>query len=145
VQKRLSRGLFVGSFIWSKSLDTAPLNQRAVRFRHAAESGDQRDVGVAESEIAVEAVAAAAQGWQIGTILQASAGLPFTPTIAGDALGLNSSIPCNFPDRLSLPGCGNPVNPGYATSYIKLSCFAAPIPATRLGTLAATSPAAPVS
>jgi len=76
---------------------------------------------------------AAAQGWQIGTILQASAGLPFTPTIAGDALGLNSSIPYNFPDRLNLPGCGNPVDPGNANSYIKLSCFAAPIPATRLG------------
>jgi hypothetical protein len=32
-----------------------------------------------------------------------------------------------------LPGCGNPVNPGNATDYVKLSCFAAPNPSTRLG------------
>ena len=39
----------------------------------------------------------------------------------------------DFPDRLSLPGCNNPVNPGDANQYIKTSCFAAPQPATRLG------------
>jgi hypothetical protein len=74
-----------------------------------------------------------AKGWQLGTLLTLSSGLPFTPTIAGDALGLNSSIPYNFPDRLNLPGCGNPVNPGNPTDYVKLSCFAAPNPPTRLG------------
>jgi hypothetical protein len=76
---------------------------------------------------------AAARDWRVGTVLQGSFGLPFTPTIAGDALGLNSSIPYNFPDRLNLPDCGNPVNPGNPNSYIKLSCFAAPAPSTRLG------------
>jgi hypothetical protein len=65
--------------------------------------------------------------------MQASSGTPFTPTVGGDALGLNSSIPYNFPDRLNLPGCGNPVNPGNPINYIKLQCFAAPTPATRLG------------
>jgi hypothetical protein len=74
-----------------------------------------------------------AKGWQLGTLLTLSSGLPFTPTIAGDALGLNSSIPYDFPDRLNLPGCANPVNAGNPTDYIKLSCFAAPSPATRLG------------
>jgi len=74
-----------------------------------------------------------AKGWQLGTLLTLSSGLPFTPTIAGDPLGLNSSIPYDYPDRLNLPGCGNPVNPGNPTDYIKLSCFAAPTPATRLG------------
>ena len=74
-----------------------------------------------------------AKGWQLGTLLTLSSGLPFTPTIAGDPLGLNSSSPYDFPDRLNLPGCGNPVNPGNATEYVKLSCFAAPSPATRLG------------
>jgi hypothetical protein len=73
------------------------------------------------------------KGWQLGSILQLSSGLPFTPTVGGDALGLNSSIPYDFPDRLNLPGCGNPVNPGKPINYIKLSCFAAPVPATRLG------------
>jgi hypothetical protein len=41
------------------------------------------------------------------------------------------SVAYDFPDRLNLPGCGNPVNPGQPADYIKLSCFAAPIPATR--------------
>jgi len=72
-------------------------------------------------------------GWQLGTLLQLNSGLPFTPTIAGDPLGLNSAQRYDFPDRLALPGCGNPVNPGDAAQYLKLSCFAAPSPATRLG------------
>lgn len=72
-------------------------------------------------------------GWQVGTLLTLNSGLPFTPTIAGDPLGLNSSIPYDFPDRLNLPGCGHPVNPGNVAHYVKLSCFAAPAPATRLG------------
>jgi hypothetical protein len=72
-------------------------------------------------------------GWEVGTLLQLNSGLPFTPTIAGDPLGLNSTQRYDFPDRLDLPGCGNPVNPGKAAEYIKLSCFAAPSPATRLG------------
>jgi hypothetical protein len=74
-----------------------------------------------------------AKGWQLGTLLTLSSGLPFTTTIAGDPLGLNSSVAYDYPDRLNLPGCGNPVNPGNPTGYIKLSCFAAPSPATRLG------------
>jgi hypothetical protein len=72
-------------------------------------------------------------GWQLGSLLQLNSGLPFTTTVAGDPLGLNSTIPYDFPDRLNLPGCGSPVNPGNAADYIKLSCFAAPTPSTRLG------------
>lgn len=154
VQKRLSRGLFVqGSFTWSKSLDTAS-NSLMTAYTNSlsnlptfdprlikAPSDFDTPRNLAASvtwelpgpKSAWKPLRAAAQGWQLGTILQASAGLPFTPTIAGDALGLNSSIPYNFPDRLNLRGCGNPVNPGNANSYIKLSCFAAPSPATRLG------------
>jgi hypothetical protein len=74
-----------------------------------------------------------ASGWQLGSIITASSGHPFTMIVAGDALGLNSSVPYNYPDRLNLAGCGNPVNPGNPNGYIKLSCFAAPSPATRLG------------
>jgi hypothetical protein len=74
-----------------------------------------------------------ANGWQPGGILRAATGLPFTPVIGGDALGLRNSTTFDFPDRLSLPGCNNPANPGNATHYIKTECFAAPQPATRLG------------
>lgn len=72
-------------------------------------------------------------GWQIGSVVTLSSGLPFTTTIAGDPLGLNSSQPYDFPGRINAPGCANPVNPGNPTRYIELSCFAAPTPGTLLG------------
>jgi hypothetical protein len=75
----------------------------------------------------------AANGWQLGGIFRAATGLPFTPVIGGDPLGLNNSTPFDFPDRLNLPGCNNPVNAGNANHYVKTACFAAPQPATRLG------------
>lgn len=74
-----------------------------------------------------------ANQWQLSGILRAASGLPFTPVIGGDPLGMNNSAALDFPDRLNLPGCGNPVNPGNATNYIRTQCFAAPQPATRLG------------
>jgi hypothetical protein len=75
----------------------------------------------------------AANAWQLGGIFRSATGLPFTPVIGGDALGLRNSSAFDFPDRLSLPGCNNPINPGNANQYIKAACFAAPQPATRLG------------
>jgi hypothetical protein len=75
----------------------------------------------------------AANAWQLGGIFRAATGLPFTPVIGGDPLGLRSATTFDFPDRLSQPGCNNPVNSGNATQYIKTACFAAPQPATRLG------------
>jgi len=73
------------------------------------------------------------QGWQLNSIFQVSSGLPFTPLIAGDALGLNSTNTWDYPDRLNNAGCNDPVNPGNPNNYIKLQCFAAPNPGTRLG------------
>jgi hypothetical protein len=154
VQKRLSRGLFIqGSYTWSKSLDTGSnslmtaytntLSNLPVfdpRLIKAPSDFDTpRNLAISgiwelpNTKLAWRPLRVAAHGWQIGMVLQDSAGLPFTPTIAGDALGLNSSIPYNFPDRLKLAGCGNPVSSGNPNSYIKLSCFAAPTPSTRLG------------
>jgi hypothetical protein len=75
----------------------------------------------------------AANGWQLGGIFRSATGLPFTPVIGGDPLGLLNSSTFDFPDRLSLPGCNDPVNPGNASHYIKTSCFVAPQPATLLG------------
>jgi outer membrane receptor protein involved in Fe transport len=64
-----------------------------------------------------------AGGWQVGGILTAQTGQPFTPLIGGDPLGLNSNDPWAFPDRV--PGC-HTVNPGNPTNYINLSCFILP-------------------
>jgi hypothetical protein len=154
LQKRLSHGLLVqGSYTWSKSLDTgsnslmtpytntvANLPVFDSRLRRAVSDFDvPQNLAVSGTwelpspRSGWKPFQGFAKGWQLGTLLTLSSGLPFTATIAGDPLGLNSSIPYDFPDRLNLPGCGNPVNPGNPTDYIKLSCFAAPSPATRLG------------
>ena len=70
----------------------------------------------------------------MGEILQVSSGLPFTPLIGGDPLGsLIASFAYDFPDRLALPGCNHPVNPGNPNHYINTACFAVPSPVNRLG------------
>jgi hypothetical protein len=154
LQKRLSHGLLVqGSYTWSKSLDTGS-NSLMTAYTNTATNLPVFDSrlrrAVSDFDVPQNLAVSGtwelpspgsvwkpfkefAKGWQLGTQLQVSSGLPFTPTVASDALGLNSSVAYDFPDRLDLPGCGNPINPGRPASYIKLSCFAAPAPATRLG------------
>ena len=154
LQKRFSRGLLAqASYTWSKSLDsgsnslpTAYTNTVSnlpffdPRLRRSVSDFDVPQILVLSgtweipgSRKSGKPAAWLLSGWQLGTLLQLNSGLPFTPAIAGDPLGLNSAQRYDFPDRLNLPGCGNPVNPGDAAEYIKLSCFAAPAPATRLG------------
>ena len=74
-----------------------------------------------------------ASGWQMGGIYQVSSGLPFTPVIGGDPLGLQTSYPFDFPDRIVGVGCESGVNPGNPGHYIKTQCFTFPNPSTRMG------------
>ena len=66
------------------------------------------------------------KGWELGGILTVQSGLPFTPLIGGDPLGVNSSDPFGYPNRLSGPGCKSLVNPGNV-NYIKLNCYGLPM------------------
>jgi hypothetical protein len=152
--KRLSRGVQLqGSYTFSKSLDTgsgsfqtAYTNTQASmplfdpRLRRGLSDFDDRQNFLFNAlwEIPTPKMHSAAagwllQGWQLNSIFQVSSGLPFTPLIAGDALGLNSTNTWDYPDRLNNAGCNDPVNPGNPNNYIKLQCFAAPNPGTRLG------------
>ena len=45
------------------------------------------------------------RGWSVGGIYRLSSGMPFTPVVAGDPLGLSSADTFDFPNRLSTPGC----------------------------------------
>ena len=154
LQKRWSHGLFAqASYTWSKSLDigsnslpTAYVNTIsnlpyfAPRLLRSVSDFDVPQSLVLSGTWTIpgpgrtgEPAAWLLSGWQLGSLVTLNSGLPFTATIAGDPLGLNSSLPYDFPDRLNLPGCGRPLNHGNAAHYIKLSCFAAPTPSTRLG------------
>src|SRR5882762_2366997 len=67
-----------------------------------------------------------AGGWQIGGIVNASSGVPFTLGLAGDPLGQGSSDPFDFPNRV--PGC-NPYNSNFKNTgmtYINPDCFSYP-------------------
>ena len=71
----------------------------------------------------------AANGWEASGIFFAQNGLPFTPTIAGDSLGLKGTAPYNVPNRIKNgPGCSTGVSSRRAVGYINLGCFAFPTP-----------------
>ena len=75
------------------------------------------------------------RGWQTGAIFTAQTGVPFSALLGGDPLGLNSSDPWAFPNRLGGPGCDSLVNPGNPANYVKLQCLAFPQPSTLMGNL----------
>jgi hypothetical protein len=64
-------------------------------------------------------------GWQYGGIFTAATGLPITPLISGDPLGLRSSDTFAFPNFNYGTGC-NPVNKQNRFHYINLACFSYP-------------------
>jgi hypothetical protein len=67
-----------------------------------------------------------ASGWQAGGIYSVTSGLPFTPVIGGDPLGLKGADLYAFPDRVA--GC-NPVNSNFKSNglhYLNLNCFTLP-------------------
>ena len=72
-------------------------------------------------------------GWQLGGIVTAQTGVPFTPLVGGDPLGLNSSDPFAYPNRLEGSGCATAVNPGNVTNYIKVNCFTVPMATSAIG------------
>jgi hypothetical protein len=65
-------------------------------------------------------------GYELGAILQASSGTPFTVGFGGDALGLNSTDPTlDVPSVLNTPNCQSLVNPGQV-NYVKTECLIIP-------------------
>jgi hypothetical protein len=67
-------------------------------------------------------------GYQIGGIVRSATGLPFTPLISGDQLGLQSASVFSFPDRsYSGANCkSNPVNLADKFNYLRRECFSFP-------------------
>jgi hypothetical protein len=148
--KRMRHGLQLqGSYTWGKSIDTGSATMVGDAFSNSIPSLSAFDLrldrGLSDFNIArtlvVSAIwqlpawstltgpaAWALNGWELGAIYKANDGVPFTATFGtdGDPLGLNSSDPWDFPDRLSGPGCNTLTNPGNPNHYIKTQCFAVP-------------------
>ena len=151
---RMSKSLqFGASYTWAKSIDTSSASVAGNQFLNSVFNLPWFDTrlnrGLSDFDIRQNAVFNViwqvpgprdeggvrwfVSGWQIGGIYQVSSGLPFTPLIGGDPLGLESPYPFDFPDRIFGPGCESAVNPGNPLHYIKTQCFSFPTPATRMG------------
>ena len=140
------------SYTWGKSLDDGSSSTFGDTFANSISSlplwAPPRRRGLSDFNIAQNFVANFVynlptyqsekawiiSGWQLGGIVLVSTGLPFSPLISGDPLGLNSADPFAFPNRLTTPGCqGNPVNTQNRSHYVKTECFTFPNPGTMLG------------
>jgi hypothetical protein len=149
VQRKLSHGLEMqGSFTWGKSIDTGSSTIAGDQFSNSPSSlpfyfdprlrRGQSDFNLGKNLVlsgtwqvprssSLSGFAGwAINGWQLGGVLEASSGAPFTVLVGGDPLGLNNTDPFAYPDRSAGPGCGSGVNPGNPNSYIKLQCFSMP-------------------
>jgi hypothetical protein len=154
VDWKLRHGLQLqGSYTWAKSIDTGSSTLVGNAFSNAINGLPwfDLDVGRGVSDFNIPQVAVIqgiwalpsprlsgfvgrfASGWQLSAIWKASDGIPFTPGISGDPLGLRSAAPFDFPNRLAGPGCASGVNPGNPAQYIRTQCFTFPSPATVLG------------
>jgi hypothetical protein len=147
VVKRFSHGLQAqASYTWGKGLDTGSAATIGDDFENSISSPYffwQGRKGLTDFNVAQTLVVnyiwtlpiprdkgafvtGLLGGYQLGGILTAQTGQPFTPLISGDPLGTESSDPFDLPDRLTGAGCGNPINPGNPNGYIKTSCFGLP-------------------
>jgi hypothetical protein len=155
VKKAMSHGLQVGgSYTWSKNIDTGGGSVASDPFRNSISTllwfcascrrglsdQDMRHNLTANYVWDIPTPAsfggpakAILGNWEAGGILTIESGTPFTVLVGGDPLGETNTDPFQYPDRVSGPGCAHPVNPQNANGYVKLKCFAAPSPSTRLG------------
>ena len=150
VTKKMSHGLQVrGSYTWGKSIDDGSSTIVGDEFLTSMSSLVGFDLrlnrGVSDFNIPQTVVIAGTwdipspgsfygplawttKGWELSTYFKANSGVPFTPTFGtdGDPLGLNSTDPWDYPNRLTGSGCGSLVNPGNPNHYVKTECFSVP-------------------
>jgi hypothetical protein len=150
ITRRMSRGVeFQASFTWGKSIDDGSGSIAGDTFSNGLSSLPWYDLkstrGLSDFDVRRTLVVSGTwqvphpksltgpaewltSGWELGAIFKANDGVPFTATFGtnGDPLGLNSSDPWTFPNRLTTPECKSLVNPGNPNNYIKTQCFAVP-------------------
>jgi hypothetical protein len=144
VTKRISHGLQVqASYTWSKTIDTGSASDIGDPFQNSISSPyffcKSCRRGLADFDIGqnlavnyfwdlpspkaqIKRAHWAVSGWKVGGIALVQSGLPTTPLIGGDTVGLNSTDPYSFAVRLPGPGCSRGTT-GDVNSYFELSCF----------------------
>ncbi len=139
---------YQGSYTWSKNIDTSSSSVAGSTFDNSVVNMPWFDLGLNRAlsdydvrhvasinylwklpDPAAGAAAFPVRGWTWGSILNVRSGLPFSPQIGGDALGLNSSLTFDYPNRVL--GCAA-INPG-SVNYLNTACFTFPRPGTLLG------------
>jgi len=145
ITKRLIKRLQLqGSFTWAKSIDDGSSSTFGDSFANSVSSlpyfAKDRRIAVSDFNVGKNfvfnylyllpdvpksfgPVGWALDGWQYGGIFQVSSGLPITPLISGDPLGLRSADTFDFPNRDYR--C-NPVNKQNKLHYINAACFSYP-------------------
>jgi hypothetical protein len=157
VEKRMSHGLQIqGNYTWGKSIDEGSTSIAGDQFansilnlfpfdaklrRALADYNIEHNLTINFTWIVPSAkslsgpAAWALNGWQLGGILQAHTGLPFTPQFGGDPLGESTGDGIDFPDRVRSSGCNSPVNPRSPNNYLKLDCFTLPMATPAIASL----------
>jgi hypothetical protein len=155
VQKRMSHGLQIQtSFTWGKSIDEGSSSGFGDSFSNSISSEHWFDLKLSRGlsdfnvgrslvinaiwdapspKLSFQPLGWALNGWEFGGIYTVRDGTPFTPTFGtdGDPLGLNSTDPWAFPNRLTGSGCKALTSPGNPSNYVKTQCFAVPTAPTQ--------------
>jgi hypothetical protein len=144
-----------GSYTWQKSIDDGSSTLAGDQYLNSASSvplwfDSKLRRGVSDFNLAQNGVISGiwsipntvksasplrwlTNNWELGAIAQASTGAPFSVYLGGDPLGMGSTDPWAYPDRVISSSCKSNVNPGNATQYIKTQCFEFPSNSKRLG------------
>ena len=152
VQKRMSHGLqFGGSYTYGKSKDNDSGTILGDAFSNSITTWFWFDPSISwgpsdyniTHNAAINAIwdvpgskslhgpaGALVNGWEIASILKLNSGIPTTPIINDDAMGVRNAGSDGFglPDRV--PGC-DPINHNYKSdpnlTYINMKCFTVPM------------------
>lgn len=163
VKRNMAKGLLiVGSYAWSKSLDTASsTGSTAANSGYTGASALVTPLipglnwGLSEFDLRHNLTLSTVwnlplgnrssgmlrqilNGWQLGNIYRFNTGNPFSVALASDRAGTRTDTTGaalgQRPDLVQLPGCETLTNPGNPNRYIKTECFAFPA-ANTLGNL----------